>query len=354
MAHVLVLRFSAIGDVLMTVPVVAAFARQHPAVRVTVCSRAWARPLFALLPPNVHFVVADFKGEHGGWRGLNALFRRLLALQPTHVADLHDVLRTKWLRTRFRLSGRAVAAIDKDRSARRRFLRVRPQTLQRSVFEKYADVFHRLGFADFQMDFYSLFPQGGADLTQLVPAFDAAQRPERHWVAIAPFATYAGKIYPLELMECVVQALSARGDVRVLLFGAGAEERAVAERWARSFERVESMVGLLGGMVQEAAVISHCRVMVSMDSANMHLASLVAVPVVSIWGATHPFSGFMGYGQQQADAVQRTDLDCRPCSIYGNKPCRLGDYRCMTGIVPQTVLRHIERYLQDSPSTLIS
>ena len=79
----------------MTVPVIESFARQHPDVRVTVCSRAWAKPIFNLLPKNVSFIVARLNDEHRGLKGMNLLGRRLLALQPTHIADLHDVIRTK-------------------------------------------------------------------------------------------------------------------------------------------------------------------------------------------------------------------------------------------------------------------
>ncbi len=345
MANILFLRFSAIGDVLMTVPVIDSFARQHPDMRIIVCSRGWARPIFGLLPRNVMFVEADLKGRHHGLRGLNRLYRRLLALHPAAVADLHDVLRTQWLRLRFRGAGLKVYAIRKDRRARRRFLTQTPKTLQLSVFEKYADVVRRAGYPDFSITFSSLFPPAGADLTLHAPTFDAALRPERNWVAVAPFATYEGKTYPPDLMEQVVAALARRGDVRVLLLGAGASERALLEQWAASYGHVESLAGKLGNMAAEAAVLSHCKVMVAMDSANMHLASLVALPVVSIWGATHPYSGFMGYGQRQADAVQLTDLPCRPCSIYGNKPCALGGYPCLRGIDPHYVLERIEHYL---------
>ena len=346
MTHILVLRFSAIGDVLMTVPVVDSFARQHPEVRLTVVSRAWAKPIFALLPSNVNFVVADLKGEHHGWKGLNLLGRRLLGLQPSHVADLHDVLRTKWLRMRFKLAGRTVKKIWKDRQSRRQFIQSNVKTPQKSVFEKYADVFRRLGYPDFHMDFTSLFPKGGADLATTLPHFDLSLRPEQNWIAVAPFATYAGKIYPLELMEQVVCQLSARPDVRVFLFGAGQKETDVLETWAARYPHVESMAGQLKGFAEEAALISHCRVMLAMDSANMHLASLVNVPVVSIWGATHPLGGFLGYGQHLDDALQRTDLACRPCSTYGNTPCQFGDYHCLYGIKPEKVVERIEEKLK--------
>ena len=77
--HILVIRFSALGDVAMAVPVVWALATQYPDVRITVLSRAFARPLFADLAPNVNFMEADLKHEYRGMRGLNALYRRLVA-----------------------------------------------------------------------------------------------------------------------------------------------------------------------------------------------------------------------------------------------------------------------------------
>ena len=345
MNHVIALRFSAMGDVLMTVPVIDSFARQHTDVRITVASRPWAKPIFSLLPKNVYFVDVDLKDRYAGYSGLNKLGRRLLALQPTHIADLHDVLRTKWLRLRFSVAGLKVAHIKKDRRARRAFLNAKEKQLQKSNFEKYADVFHRLGFKEFKVDFKSLFPIGGAELSTAIPHFDVSKRPERYWIGIAPFAAHRGKIYPLPLMEEVVRKLSAEPDIRLFLFGAGAQERATLEEWAAKYPHVESMAGQLNDIGEELALISHCRVMLAMDSGNMHLASLAAVPVVSIWGATHPYGGFFGYGQKMEDALQDTSLSCRPCSMYGNKECQFGDYRCLTAIKPDEIVKKVKSKL---------
>lgn len=82
-------------------------------------------------------------------------------------------------------------------------------------------------------------------------------------------------------------------------------------------------------------------VMLSMDSANMHLASLVGTRVVSLWGGTHPYAGFLGWNQKPEDCIQ-VDLLCRPCSVYGNKDCLRGDYACMNGIAPDQI---IEKFL---------
>ena len=90
--------------------------------------------------------------------------------------------------------------------------------------------------------------------------------------------------------------------------------------------------------------MSRLRLVLAMDSGNMHLASLAGVPVVSVWGATHPLSGFLGWGQSIDNVIQE-DLPCRPCSIYGSKPCEYGDYRCMTGISPERVLEATNRIL---------
>ena len=91
---------------------------------------------------------------------------------------------------------------------------------------------------------------------------------------------------------------------------------------------------------QELALISHLDCMVSMDSANMHLASLVGTPVVSIWGATHPYCGFLGWKQPYENIVQ-AELDCRPCSVFGDKPCYRKDYACMSAISPDTIIAKI-------------
>lgn len=341
MEHIVVLRFSAMGDVLMAVPVIDSFARQYPNVRITVASRPWAKPIFSLLPKNVSFLDVDLKGRYAGYKGLNLLGRRLLALQPTHIADLHDVLRTKWLRLRFNMAGLKVAHIKKDRRARKAFIQATEKVQQKTTFEKYADVFHRLGFKDFSIDFQSLFPKEGADLATACPAFNPTTRPERNWIAIAPFAAHQGKIYPFAQMEEVIRQLSAHDDTRIFLFGAGKDERETLSEWAQRYPRVENLAGQLGNIGEELAVISHCRVMLSMDSGNMHLASLAGIPVVSIWGATHPLGGFLGYNQRMDNVLQRTDLPCRPCSVYGNKPCQYGDYRCMSGILPEDIVKLI-------------
>jgi len=104
---------------------------------------------------------------------------------------------------------------------------------------------------------------------------------------------------------------------------------------------------IVSSLKEELILMSHLDVMLSMDSANMHLASLTATPVVSVWGATHPCAGFMGWRQPEENAIQAT-LDCRPCSIYGQKTCRRGDYACLNMIKPETIAERIDQILEAS------
>ena len=164
--HIIILRFSALGDVAMAVPVVASLAAQYPKLRISFVSRPMVRPLFQGLAPNVEFMAADVSDEYHGVRGLNALYRRLVAKHPTAVADLHDVLRTKYLRHRFALEGFKVAHIDKHRQGKSRLCARKNKVLvqQPTSFANYADVFAELGYP-VTLSFTSIFPPGGADLS---------------------------------------------------------------------------------------------------------------------------------------------------------------------------------------------
>lgn len=344
--HLLILRFSAMGDVAMTVPVVYALAKTYPDVRITVCSQPYALAFFKDLAPNVGFMAADIKGEYHGYMGLRKLYSRLLAKQPTALADLHDVLRTKYLRQRFALSGYKCAHINKHRSGKRMLCRYPRKVLvqQPTSFQNYADVFKKLGFP-VDVEFTSLFPPEGGNLSLVSEAIGKKQEGEQ-WIGIAPFAAHAPKQYPAERIEKLIALLASRyPSARIFLFGGGQKEMKQLDAWAAKYPRCINASANLAGLPQELIVMSHLNVMVSMDSANMHLASLVHTPVVSIWGATHPYTGFLGWNQREDDAVQ-VDLPCRPCSIYGKKSCQRGDLACLYGISPEMIAAKMEKYLK--------
>lgn len=343
--HILVIRFSALGDVAMAVPVVYSLAHQYPHVRITVLSRPIARAFFQDLAPNVSFMEADIKGEYRGVKGLNALYRRLTAKHFTAIADLHNVLRSDYLRMRFNIDLYKVAHIDKHRvgkylltSKNRKKL-----TQQPTSFENYSEVLAKLGYP-VKLDFTSIFPKEGGNLRLLSDKI-GEKKAFQQWIGIAPFSAHKGKTYPLEQMERVVAIIVRRHpSCRIFLFGGGQEEMEILDGMASKSRNCVNASGLLGGMRDELILMSHLDVMVSMDSANMHMASIVNCPVVSIWGATHPFAGFVGWGQKEENFVQ-LDMPCRPCSIYGSKPCLRGDYACLSGIAPEVIADKVENLL---------
>lgn len=344
--HILVIRFSAFGDVAMTVPVVYSLAMQYPDVRITMLSRPFARPLFEDLAPNVNFMEADVKGEYHGLRGLNTLYRRLVAKQFTHVADLHNVLRSGYLRIRFNMGRFHVEHLEKHRKLRRKLVSHRKKEKEQlpTSFENYFEVFSRLGFPIRQPSFRSLFPPEGGNLN-LLPRAVGVKRSTEYWIGVAPFAAHEGKIYPTEMTAQVVSMLAVKyPNARFFFFGRGEAEEAVFDQWTTRWPQSLSVPRHTETLHQEMILMSHLDAMFSMDSANMHLASLTATPVVSVWGATHPFAGFLGWGQSPDSAIG-LDMDCRPCSIYGQKKCKKGDYPCLRGISPQVIVDKISELL---------
>jgi ADP-heptose:LPS heptosyltransferase len=344
--HILVIRFSALGDVVMTVPVVYSLAMQYPDVRITVLSRPFARPFFDDLAPNVSFMAADLKEEYHGLRGLNSLYRRLVAKQFTHVADLHNVLRSEYLRLRFNMGRFRVEHVKKHRKQRRHLVSYNKKVKQPlpTSFDNYLEVFRQLGFPIEKPSFKSIFPAEGGNLN-LLPAAIGPKRSWEQWIGVAPFAAHQGKVYPPEKMGQVLRQLTEQyPKARIFLFGQGQQEEQAFTRWVELFPQCIYVSRLLETMHQELILMSHLDVMLSMDSANMHLASLTATPVVSIWGATHPYAGFLGWNQKAENAIG-LNLDCRPCSIYGQKPCKRGDYACLNGITPDMILERINHIL---------
>ena len=331
MKKLLIIRFSALGDIAMTVPVVHDLAIQYPDLDITMLSREMARPLFELLPKNVHFLAADLKGRHKGMFGLERLRKDYHLEEFDYIADFHNVLRTILLRLDHQLRGQHVAIIDKGRKGKKALTRQKSKVLiqQATSFERYAKVLEQLGFpikTQFVNLDYSTFRE-----TQKAPS--------ETWIGIAPFAKHPAKIYPMERMEEVFKALSQRRNTTLFLFGGGEKEkRRISELCAQhpNVQAAQSQHGLKG----ELALMGQLDVMLSMDSANMHLASLVGTRVVSIWGGTHPHAGFMGWHQNPSDCIQ-LDLPCRPCSVYGNKPCFRGDYACMNGISPSQIVEKL-------------
>jgi ADP-heptose:LPS heptosyltransferase len=308
--HILVIRFSAMGDVAMTIPVLRALSQQHPEVKITVLTRAFFKPFFWDLE-NVAVYSATLKDEHKGILGLYKLSKELKALQFDAVADLHNVLRSKILKLFF--LGKKVVQLDKGRSEKKALTTGKLVQQLKTTHQRYANVFEALGYP---IDLsHPTFPKP-SQLSNRLSAFISNK--ELKTIGIAPFATYQSKMYPLEQMEIVISELSK--NYNVILFGGGEKEVASLHQFETKYDNVCSVAGKLS-LDEELDLISNLDMMLSMDSGNAHIAAMLGKKVVTIWGVTHPFAGFAPYNQPDDYALlaDREKFPLIPTSVYGNK-----------------------------------
>lgn len=340
--HIAVIRLSAMGDVAMTVPVLRALVLQYPEVKLTVVSRPFFQPFFRDLP-NVTFFAVDLKHRHKGFMGLLHLFNDLRKLNVNAVADLHNVLRSHVVRNLFTLTGKATATTDKGRAAKKALTRAENKIFQpvKPMVERHADTFKALGLP---IDLTNpKFPEK-AILSPEVVAVTGNKN--QKWIGIAPFAQYQSKVYPLDLLQQVIDQLALDHDVKLLLFGGGAKEIESLNGLKNNHENVVVVAGKLN-LNQELDLISNLDVMLSMDSGNAHIAAMLGLKVITLWGATHPYAGFVPFDQPLENCLtaDRKRYPLLPTSVYGKKEVE-GYQDAMRTILPETVINTIKKELK--------
>jgi ADP-heptose:LPS heptosyltransferase len=203
-SHILVIRLSAMGDVAMTVPVLRAFSLHYPNVKITVVSRPFFKPFFDNIH-NVTFFAIDLKVRHKGFLGLLRLFSDLRKLNIDAVADLHNVLRSKIIRTLFVLNGKNVAATDKGRQDKKALTKLTIKAISptKTMFDRHSETFEKLGF---QINLNNpTFPEKAILSYEII---NITGKKEENWIGIAPFAQYESEVYPLDLMQQVIVSLA--------------------------------------------------------------------------------------------------------------------------------------------------
>lgn len=333
MKRIIVTRFSAMGDVAMVASVLKEFQKQHLDTEIIMVSRTPFQAFFQNIP-RVKFHAIDPKIKHKGIFGLFKLFRELKAYHADYVADLHNNIRSRVLDFFFTFCGKKIQILDKGRKEKKALTQSTQKVKKQLILttERYADVFRKLGFPikleHTMLKEHRLIPNG----------LLASLASESKKIGIAPFAQHQYKVFPLMKMEKVVEYLSAKGFF-IYIFGGGEEEKKVAVQWANTYPQVINTIGVYK-LEQELDIIAHLDLMLSMDSSGMHMASLVGTRCLSIWGATHPYAGFLGYGQSDADCIQ-VEHPNRPSSIYGNKACDCNGIEAIDLISPELVIAKI-------------
>ncbi len=341
--HILVIRLSAMGDVAMSVPVITTFVAKYPDVKITVLTKVFFATFFKDIP-NVSVIVPDLKDKHKGFLGIRRLSKELKKLDIDVVADLHNVLRSNLLIRFLRLSGVSYQQIDKGRSEKKALTSPKKSNLVnlKPTHERYADVFRKLGF-NLDLNDVKLLPVKPIDNSISLKIGTL----KNNVVGIAPFAAHKGKMYPLDKMEEVIVILSKKEDTSILLFGGGASEKAALDVLASTYDNVVNVTGRLA-FEKELQLISNLSVMLSMDSGNGHLAAMYGVPVVTVWGVTHPAAGFAPIGQSK-EMQLLPDLEKFPripTSMYGNKNPE-GYLACFNTIAPQEIVDSIKKCLNN-------
>jgi len=333
--NLLVIRMSAMGDVAMTVPVIKEVLKTNPDMNITYVSREGFRVFFNGIK-RLKFVAPDLDGAHKGLSGMYKLFQELR--HDTNfdaVADLHGVMRSQVLSGLFRMRGVKVAAIHKGRSDKGRLVKEGAKNSKQLKLntERYADVFRKL---DIPVKLSHTLPKKKRAKVPRIVQKEAGAK-AGPWIGIAPFAQYKGKKYRFDKVGTLIEKLQKTyPKSKIFLFGGGESEikklRGLWDKYPQTVLAAGKM-----NLSEELDLMSNLDTMISMDSANMHMASLVGTKVVSVWGATHPYAGFMGYGQSIKWAAQ-IDMDCRPCSVFGNKECHKdGSYECMANL-PESLI----------------
>ena len=337
---VLFANFSKLGDMAMMIPIIYPLCVANPKVSFVLATKKQFFDLFVNSPSNLTILGIDlnkYKGVTGPMKLARNLHHRY---NFDAYADLHDVMRT-WLMTMvLKRKQVMVATIDKGRKEKKALVKGKTRTPLKTTHERYRAVFEKLGLKTGD-NFNTIADYGEPLASPIVPAKGADDK----WIAIAPFSLHQGKTYPFEQMQLVIAEISRWKNCHIFLMGGGKEERDAFDPIMRRHSNVLSLPHIKHSFSDELALMSRCDVMLTMDSANMHLASLVNLPVVSVWGATHPACGFMGWHQALRDTVQ-LDLDCRPCSVFGNKKCRYGDYHCMHDISPEMIIKKVKNVLE--------
>ncbi|HEX9826659.1 MAG TPA: glycosyltransferase family 9 protein [Flavobacteriaceae bacterium] len=330
--HILVIRLSAMGDVAMTVPVLRALTQQHPDIKITVLTRAFFYPFFKNIP-NVTVYAAEVNKKHKGLFGLFRLSNELKTLQIDAIADLHQVLRSRFLK--LFLLGKKAVQIDKGRAEKKALVSGQLFRQLKTTHQRYADVFAQLGFP---VDLSNpTFPKKES-LSQNVSKI--AGNKTKKWIGVAPFAAHESKMYPLDLLGQVIEALSKTH--KVVLFGGGTNEIEILNALENKFQNTINVAGKLT-LEEELNLISNLNAMLSMDSGNAHIAAMLGVKVVTIWGVTHPYAGFAPFNQPEDYMLlsDRKQFPRIPTSVYGNKYPE--NYReASRSIAPETIIKKIE------------
>lgn len=319
---ILLVRFSSIGDLLLTTPLLRVLRARHPGAHISVVVREDMAETLLHNPRINELVTWPRDGS------LQELARRLRATAWTHRLDLHGSLRSLILR---QLVGGSWSGYPKHRLRRAALIRLKRGEPLGPVAERYFEAAQGL----------DVVPDGGPpeffttrEAERTADAFLAEHSlgTTRTLLAFAPGAAHFTKRWPVDRWQALVRRVRTNADVVVV---GGPADREVADAIVQAAEGSAASAAGEFSLTGTAALLKRARAVVSCDTGVLHLATAVGTPVAGMYGPTVEQFGFFPY-HARATVLQR-DLDCRPCSSHGGAACPLGHHRCMREILPEEV-----------------
>ena len=340
--NLLVMRFSAMGDVALLAPALIAISANYPNVQITLVTRGNFTPFFFNMP-NVNVIGINLK-KYKGIVGIWKFYKELEKLGPyDKIIDLHSSLRSRAFSFIYRLRGIPTFTINKGRKEKNEQIKRKNKVLKNlpHTVERYLKVFEHAGFPAVTRR----GPWINVDADSKIYAQDFFKRmglkkKETLWVGFAPFAGHELKEWPMYKSILLVKQIQTEFNACIFLFGS-TEERKKLKVIQGDLENCFIVSGDKMGIRGELGIMEKLDLMIGMDSSNIHLMALLKKPVIGIFGTTHPYSGFGPYGQEDSGVLQVEHLPCRPCSIYGNTTCYRKDFACMEMIDPADVIKRI-------------
>ena len=325
MADILLVRFSSIGDLILTTPLLRAIRTRHPDARISFVVR---EDMAETLRNNPRIDELITWRRDSRLQGLAATLRRR---NWTHRLDLHGSMRSRLLR---QLVGGSWTGYPKHRLRRQLLITTHGRRGGRlgPVAERYFAAARDLDVTPDGLP-PEFFPTESAAASAASLLAKRSLGEERRVVALAPGAAHFTKRWPPHHWIALAARLAPAFDV--VIVGGPAEREVAAEIEAAAGGHGVSAAGqfTLDGT---AALLQRAAVLVAGDTGVLHLATAVGTPVVGLYGPTIEAFGFFPY--HAAAVTLQHQLSCRPCSAQGGPACPLGHHHCLVKLMPDEVL----------------
>ncbi len=332
MTHrILLIRFSSVGDIILTEPVVRALRNVYPDAEIAYLTKARFLPLLDM------FSGVD---DRFGWvddRSAAGLLEQLRERHFDLVVDLHSSIRSARVR--------GALGVKAFRAKKEWFKRIASVKLS-AVAGRPSHAVERYFAALRELGIVSKLERPILHVPESAQAWWRDERtapgPSSAYYVIAAGAAHATKRTPDFLWGAFDRSARSRFGVPPVLVGSPAEH----DHLARLFDRFdESPAGIVteADIGRAAAVISSAAFVISNDSGLAHLASALNSPVVALFGPTHPILGFAPLGNRSD--VYTTDEYCSPCSLHGDRRCHRGERFCFTRMEVDSITAKVQALL---------